>query len=110
MTELATEAASNSLEKLTWRTYAVSLLAPLLMTLFFFQGMRAYVVGLYVNVWNLVWIPGSPMLPMLTVLVFGRFFTDHLVWCLPKFIEPIHTCLSLLRQLSRDIREGGDLV
>jgi len=48
----------------------VSFSAPLLMTLFFLQGMRVYVTGLYVTVWNIVWIPGSSMLPLLTLLVF----------------------------------------
>lgn len=57
-------------EKLTWRSFAVSLLSPLFMTLFFLQGMRAYVSGLYVTVWNVVWIPGSPILPLLTIFVF----------------------------------------
>ena len=57
-------------ERQSWRSFAVSFLAPLLMTLFFLQGMRVYVTGLYVTVWNLVWIPGSSMLPLLTLLVF----------------------------------------
>jgi len=48
----------------------VSFSAPLLTTLFFLQGMRVYVTGLYVTVWNIVWIPGSSMLPLLTLLVF----------------------------------------
>jgi len=57
-------------ERQSWRSFAVSFLAPLLMTLFFLQGMRVYVTGLYVTVWNIVWIPGSSMLPLLTLLVF----------------------------------------
>jgi hypothetical protein len=57
-------------ERQFWRSFAVSFLAPLLMTLFFLQGMRVYVTGLYVTVWNIVWIPGSSILPLLTLLVF----------------------------------------
>jgi hypothetical protein len=57
-------------ERQSWRSFAVSFLAPLLMTLFFLQGMRVYVTGLYVTVWNIIWIPGSSMLPLLTLLVF----------------------------------------
>lgn len=58
-------------ENVTWKGFAVSFLAPLSMTVFFLQGMRVYVTGLYVTVWNIVWIPGSSMLPLLTLLVFA---------------------------------------
>jgi hypothetical protein len=57
-------------ERQSWISFSVSFLAPLLLTLFFLQGMRVYVTGLYVTVWNIIWVPGSSMLPLLTLLVF----------------------------------------
>ncbi|MFQ6126441.1 MAG: hypothetical protein ACE5R6_17785 [Candidatus Heimdallarchaeota archaeon] len=59
-----------SSEQLTFEEMALRLLVPFLMTLFFFQGFRTYVIDLYIAVWNIVWIPGYPMGSLSTMLVF----------------------------------------
>ena len=50
---------------------ALKLLVPFLVSLFFFQGFRTYVVDLYIAVWNIVWFPDYPMDSLLTMFVFA---------------------------------------
>jgi len=57
-------------ERLTLQEVAMRLVVPLLVTLFFIQGFRTYVINLYVAVWNIIW-SDAPLTPLLTLLVFA---------------------------------------
>lgn len=55
---------------MAWKSFAVSLLSPFFMTFIFIHGVRAYGSGLYLTVWNILSIPGSPTFPLVTILFF----------------------------------------
>lgn len=58
-------------EDLAFKEMVIRLLIPLLMTLFFIQGFRTYVVDLYIAVWNIVWEGNFPLITLASLLVIG---------------------------------------
>ncbi|MFX1564340.1 MAG: hypothetical protein ACFFDP_13635 [Promethearchaeota archaeon] len=58
-------------EELTLKEMVIRLLIPLILTLFFIQGFRTYVVNLYIAVWNIIWEGNFPLITLASLLVIG---------------------------------------
>ncbi len=56
-------------DDMDFQEFSTRLLVPLLVTLFFLQGFRTFVVNMYMAVWNVIWF-GSSYLPLLAMLAF----------------------------------------
>lgn len=53
------------------KDFIFQLVVPFLVTLFFLQSFRTYVVNLYISFFNILWEGTGNYIPLLTLLVFG---------------------------------------
>ncbi|MFW9985625.1 MAG: hypothetical protein ACFFDJ_03575 [Candidatus Odinarchaeota archaeon] len=58
-------------DSLTFRKFLLQLILPFLVTLFFLQGFRTFVVDIYIALFNILWEGTGEYLPLLGLLVFA---------------------------------------